>query len=194
MSISILRSARLLRNVVLFLALFYIMFGITGVQFFRGAMSKRCQVRQAAPDGSISWVTAQPIRSCGSYYDGDNIKRPVESQEFPIIKGYTCPIGQSCRIVDVTQERPNGFISYDHIAAAVFSIFQSASEQGWTQTMYITMDADYAFAAAYHVLLIVLLNFVVMNMSVAIIADTFTQIRTEYQNTWEERKRCIMNY
>jgi large-conductance mechanosensitive channel len=94
-----------------------------------------------------------------------------------------------CRIVDVTGERPNGFISYDNIIAAIFSIFQSASEQGWTQTMYITMDSDFGFAAAYHVLVIVFINFILMSLFVAVIADTFSQVRSEAQDRWEDRKR-----
>ncbi len=180
-------SASLIQNVIVFLLFFYVILGIMGVQFFRGSLNRQCVVETRYPNGSFTDVVAFPLRSCGGYEDLNGTIRPPMNAEG--IKGYICPIGQLCKVKDISSQRPNGIISYDTILASMFSIFQAASEQGWSNTMYNTMDAEYAVAAVYHVFCILIVSFVLINMLVAIIAETFANTQAEYRDRMSTEQR-----
>jgi hypothetical protein len=185
-------SASLLKRVVVFLLFFYLIFGIVGIQSFRGSLNRRCIMETDFQNGTVSDQPVLPEKACGSWYQSPNvICQPIGIDGTTDIicgdpggqytKGYACPVGQMCKTVDISYERPIGFIRYDNIFIAVFSIFQSVSEQGWTYTMYLTMDAEYPVAAVYHVFVIVVIDLVFMNMFVAVIAETFATVRAEYE-------------
>jgi hypothetical protein len=66
-----------------------------------------------------------------------------------------------------TDENPHhGFISYDNIVLAVFTIFNTVSMEGWTEIMYWTMDAEYKLAALYHCMVILIMSFIMIQLFV----------------------------
>ena len=189
MSRSLIASANLLKRVLLFLLFFYAIFGIMGLQFFKGSTYRRCVLETVNVDGSIINTPVTPSHSCGSYIDDLGLLRPAVNTDSA--KGYACPAPQKCKLVDIKGEKPNGFINYDYIFYSMFSIFQSSTNQGWTQTMYYTMDAEYKVAAVYHVLVVVVIDLVFMNMFVAVIAETFSDIRSEYQEHLNNERKYV---
>lgn len=49
----------------------------------------------------------------------------------------------------------------------------------WTSTMYSTMDAEYFVSALFFIVAIIVLNFWLMNLLVAVVVNTFQDIRAE---------------
>jgi hypothetical protein len=188
MARSLVAGAAILKRVFIFLLFFYVVLGILGLQFFRGSMNRRCVIETIGQNGRTMVEVAFPLRSCGAYYDANGIARPALNLN-SVVKGYICPRGQLCKIIDTTEERPTGFLTYDQIFGSMFTIFQSATEQGWTQTMYTTMDAEFAVAAIYHVLIMVVIELILMSMLTAVIAETFADIRAEYQESIQNEQR-----
>lgn len=186
---SITKSARLLTNVAIFLLFFYTMFGILGVQFFRGSMNRLC-ANVTMTNGTANLELIMPPQGCGGWIDKNNqIQPPVHTGIN--IKGYLCPKGLQCRVVSTSEIRPTGFLSYDSIFQSVFNIFVSSTEQGWTDIMYRTMDAENSAAVVYHIMAVVLVNLILMNMFVAVIAGTFANIRQQYNDKYEDAKRFL---
>ncbi|CAG2172733.1 unnamed protein product, partial [Oppiella nova] len=75
--------------------------------------------------------------------------------------------------------------SYTH---ALFTVYQSASQEGWSHVMYAAMDSLDAFRAAfYFVTLIFFLAWLVKNVFIAVITETFNEIRVQFQQMWGER-------
>lgn len=187
MARSLLASFTILKNVFVFLMFFYLFFGILGVQFFRGSMSRRCVI-ETIQDNTVSNILVFPTRSCGSYLDSNGIPQATFGTS-SLSKGYTCPLGQICKVVDVSNESPIGIASFDNIFLSMFTIFQSVTQQGWTQTMYITMDAEFQVAALYHVFVMLVIQLILMNMFIAVIASSFSDIRAEYEETLKIENR-----
>ncbi|RKP08010.1 Ion transport protein-domain-containing protein [Thamnocephalis sphaerospora] len=164
-------SMPLLANVVGFIGFFVLLFGLIALQTFKGTLVRRCEMIDGPDAGAIS----APEKFCGSHRDLSG--RLVGINEHISAKGYTCPASQQC--VD-TQENPHhGYIGYDNILYAVFTIFNSVSTEGWTETMYWTMDAEYALAALYHCMLILSMSFIIMQLFVAVITESFADTRSQ---------------
>jgi hypothetical protein len=79
-----------------------------------------------------------------------------------ITKGYTCPAGQVCK--DANENPHFGYLGYDHIFLAILTIIASVSTEGWTDTMYWTMDAEYGLAALYYCILIITMTFIIVQL------------------------------
>ncbi|KAI3633609.1 hypothetical protein MIR68_008556 [Amoeboaphelidium protococcarum] len=186
---SVTSSSKLLGKVLVFITYIYLFLAITGVQFHKGTLARRCVLESTDGNGLVSNQMVKPIKACGSYEMQDgSIMTAKYHQGVP--QGYACPYPQVCKYMETANEKPFGFVSFDNIFSATFSIFQSATEQGWTRTMYMSMDAQDWSSFIYHVVVILLVDFILMNMLVAVISETYSSIRSQYQEALvKERKR-----
>lgn len=99
-------------------------------------------------------------RYCGSNYDAAGNSRFENSQ---VMKS---PL--------FVQDLNWGFTSFDNIAAAFLTIFQSITMEGWTDIMYMCQDANNpVIAALFFILLIVFGSFFLLNLTLAVICDEF---------------------
>lgn len=103
--------------------------------------------------------------------------------------GYVCPYPQQCQTIDPSLRRPYGFINFDNIFSSMFTVFQSSTEQGWSQTMYFTQDSTSDFALLYHVFLVFAVDLMLINMVLAILSDAFSNVRAVYISRIQESKR-----
>ena len=92
-------------------------------------------------------------------------------------KGYICPTGQVC--VESKQNPENGVLSFDDIFASLLQVVIIISSNNWSQTMYDMIDADYYASCLYFVIGLILLNFFLANLFVAVITNTFSVITGE---------------
>jgi voltage-dependent calcium channel L type alpha-1D len=68
-----------------------------------------------------------------------------------------------------------GFTNFDNFVAAILSIFQSVTMEGWSTIMYMCMDAYNPIAAAIvFVSVIVLGSFVMLNLVLAVITESIS--------------------
>jgi len=54
--------------------------------------------------------------------------------------------------------------------------------QTWTDLMYHIMDAEYAWSSIYFVLVVLVMNFWILNLFVAVINEMFAKIRDDSAN------------
>lgn len=164
------RSSQQIYNVTLFFLFFMSLYGLLGVQFF-GEMSSHC-VR----NGTIAEkVTLNDLAVPDAYCSMDK-----ES-------GYECPQGMVCMDLNLPKSI-SGFNGFDDFAHSFFTVYQAASPEGWAILMYQAMDSLPAWRATfYFTTMIFFLAWLVKNVFIAVITETFNEIRVQFQQMWGER-------
>ncbi|KAF9983242.1 calcium channel protein [Modicella reniformis] len=173
---SLKKSAPLLVNIVLFIAFFFIIFSVIGVQTFKGSFSRHCVLEE-------DFTTKLDGQSCGGHYNtsdpsGKSSYITISGDHSPTDpKGYTCPRGYICKDTGI-----NGVISFDTIYSAMVPVYVLMTGQTWTNMMYRVMDAEYSWSSIYFVLVILIMNFWILNLFVAVINEMFAKIRDDSSN------------
>ncbi|KAF7724875.1 calcium channel protein [Apophysomyces ossiformis] len=121
---------------------------------------------------------------CGGYID------PATGKVEPFLlkdgrkglwsKGFICPTGLVC------QETENPFgntISFDNIFSSLLVVMIIAGDQTWTDRMYDMMDAEYVVACLYFIIIVIVLNFWLINLFVAVINEMFAKVREDSQHS-----------
>eukprot|EP00771_Trimastix_marina_P003455 gnl/Trimastix_PCT/4723.p1 GENE.gnl/Trimastix_PCT/4723~~gnl/Trimastix_PCT/4723.p1 ORF type:complete len:310 (+),score=12.19 gnl/Trimastix_PCT/4723:43-930(+) len=134
------------------LLIFFIIFGILGVQFFGGALNGRCIRNGTTPSAS----TLLNDRTCN--------KNPASTD------GYHCPANFTCMPYHNPQ---HGWMHFDNIGASILTVFQSVTQVGWTDNMYIIFDSGSTFAWLFFLASIILGSQFLMNMLTAVLCDSF---------------------
>lgn len=183
----ILRSLKtagpLLVNVASFTIFSMLLFSIIGVQSFEGNYKRSClwvgdlqQGIDYAP--GVNYSLSQ---MCGGHYDAVTGQQqvPLNAEHRPLhlsIKGYICPRGQIC----MEDENPeNGTESFDNILEALLQVVIIISLNGWSDIMYNMIDADYFASCLYFIIGVIIMNFWMANLFVAVITNTFATISAE---------------
>ncbi|KAF9197935.1 calcium channel protein, partial [Haplosporangium sp. Z 27] len=174
---SLKRSAPLLANIFLFIVFFFIIFSIIGVQAFKGSFSRRCISREPPHNvtldqfcgGYIDITTNEQI----SYITLQNTTSPTDP------KGYICPIDFICQDTGVNLHNT---ISFDTIYSAMVPVYVLMTGQTWTDLMYRMMDAEYKWSSLYFVLVVLVMNFWILNLFIAVINEMFAKIRDDSAN------------
>ncbi|KAG0186357.1 calcium channel protein [Apophysomyces sp. BC1034] len=177
---SLKKAGPLLVNVVFFVLFFFIIFGIVGVQSFKGSFLRRCVWKDPADPGNVEVLQ----QYCGGYIDSET------GQVEPFLlkdgrkglwsKGFICPAGLVC------QETENPFgntISFDNIFSSLLIVMVIAGDQSWTDRMYDMMDAEYFVACLYFIIIVIVLNFWLINLFVAVINEMFAKVREDSQHS-----------
>ncbi|KAK3246853.1 hypothetical protein CYMTET_43625 [Cymbomonas tetramitiformis] len=141
-----------------------IVFGIVGLQLFRGLLHHRCH----AVDGNGE-MTGVVTRTC------------MLDRMQAVTKGFYCEANEVCAFY---QSNPNGGTTgFDNILEAMYTVFQSITLEGWTDTMYKLTDAAGQLSVIYSLAIVVTGAFVVMNLALAVIFDSYLsckeQVRAE---------------
>ncbi|KAI3649367.1 hypothetical protein MP228_005778, partial [Amoeboaphelidium protococcarum] len=64
---SVTSSSKLLGKVLVFITYIYLFLAITGVQFHKGTLARRCVLESTDGNGLVSNQMVKPIKACGSY-------------------------------------------------------------------------------------------------------------------------------
>ncbi|KAJ7831421.1 Ion transport protein-domain-containing protein [Mycena olivaceomarginata] len=148
----------LLTSVTYFVLFAMMLFSIIGVQVFKGSLRRTCVLE--------SMLGEQPIvlndQFCGGYVD------PVFLNE----TGYINLAGSGTNPLD-------GVESFDTIYFSALQVIIVASANGWSPLMYATIDSEYFVLCIFFILCVVVLNFWLINLFVAVITNTFSAIRAE---------------
>ena len=186
---TMIRAVPMIANVMLLCVFFFTIFGIFGLQVFRGALRNRCFTivpetscaldhdenedavfcRDVIPDRGADFnVTAAVLVS-----DDDEQTCTNTSLHWP---GYMCPEGQMC----LKANNPNyGITHFDNIAHAWLTIFQCITLEGWTPLMYMTMDALTGWTVVYFLLLVFTGGFFLLNLALAVITEVYDEENTD---------------
>ncbi|XP_053403059.1 sodium leak channel NALCN-like [Mercenaria mercenaria] len=165
------RSGQQIYNVTIFFLFFMMLYGILGVQIF-GELKHHC-VRENVTN--TSKITLYDLAIPDTYCSPDD--QP----------GYHCPKGMKCMSIDIPKNN-RGFNGFDELPTSFFTVYEAASQEGWVFLMYRAMDSlESVFAIIYFISLIFLLAWLVKNIFIAVIIESFAEIRVQFQQMWGSR-------
>ncbi|CAK9304150.1 unnamed protein product [Gordionus sp. m RMFG-2023] len=162
------RSSQQVYNVTLFFLFFMSLYAMNGVQFF-GKIKHHCVTNDTQPD---SVITINSFSIPHSYCS--------PNPNF----GYHCPRGMKCMELNLPYGL-GGFDGFNNFFNSFFTVYESGSQEGWAFIMYKMIDSLPAWRAIlYFVSLIFFLAWLVKNVFIAVITETFAEIRVQFQQMW----------
>ncbi|KAI9323588.1 Ion transport protein-domain-containing protein [Dichotomocladium elegans] len=171
---SLKKAGPLLVTVTTFVLFFFMILAIIGVQAFKGSFLRRC-VWQDPSDPTHTEVLQQ---YCGGYMEGGEEKPYLlrDGTPGPWSKGFICQEGLVCQ---ETENPFGGTISFDNIFASMLVVVIIAGDQSWTDRMYDMMDAEYFIVCLYFIVIVIVMNFWLINLFVAVINEMFAKVRED---------------
>ncbi|XP_021355108.1 sodium leak channel non-selective protein-like isoform X2 [Mizuhopecten yessoensis] len=165
------RSGQQIYNVTIFFLFFMSLYGILGVQFF-GELKYHCVLNTSDPNNVSIMDLAIPDTYCSP------------KPEY----GYQCPPNMTC--MELQLERgERGFNGFDEFATSFFTVYEAGSQEGWVFLLYRTTDSLQSWLAfVYFTTLIFLMAWLVKNIFIAVIIESFAEIRVQFQQMWGPRK------
>ncbi|XP_026282051.1 sodium leak channel NALCN isoform X2 [Frankliniella occidentalis] len=164
------RSSQQIYNVTLFFLFFMSLYGLLGVQFF-GELKNHCVLNDTDPRHITINSLAIPDTFCST--DPDS--------------GYQCPTGMKCMKLELSRYTM-GFNGFDEFATSIFTVYQAASQEGWVFIMFRAWDSLPSWRAAFYFsTMIFFLAWLVKNVFIAVITETFNEIRVQFQQMWGVR-------
>ncbi|WWC62542.1 uncharacterized protein I303_105138 [Kwoniella dejecticola CBS 10117] len=175
---SLKRAGPMLITVAYFLIFAAGIFSIIGVQSFKGSFRRVCTFTD--PNNATNEVVLE--QQCGGSLDPDTLLQlpylNLDGSPSSISpKGYICPLGQLCKTAD---DNPNNGVSgFDNIFQSLVQVIIICSINTWAPVMYQAMDSDFFSSAFYFLAGVIVLNFWLLNLLVAVVVNTFSDIRAE---------------
>lgn len=176
-------SAFILLSVTSFTAFAMLLFGIIGIQSFQGSYRRNCVW--------LGDLNGQPGQNntlaqlCGGYWTqaGDKLGHLLAngSPSGSSPKGFICPRGQIC--LEQQSNPQSNTQSFDNIVTSLLEVVIVISSNNWSQTMYDMIDADYYASCIYFIVGIIVLNFWLANLFVAVITNSFATLTARTQRS-----------
>lgn len=149
------------------------LYGLLGVQFF-GELKSHCVLNTTNETGPI--------------YINDLAIPDTFCSMDPKSGGYKCPEGMKCLKTDFLTSYQQGYQGFEEIFTSVFTVYQAASQEGWVFIMYRAIDSLPAWRAVFYFsTMIFFLAWLVKNVFIAVITETFNEIRVQFQQMWGVR-------
>uniref|UniRef100_A0A5S6QTC6 Ion transport domain-containing protein n=1 Tax=Trichuris muris TaxID=70415 RepID=A0A5S6QTC6_TRIMR len=166
------RSSQQVYNVTIFFLFFMSLYAILGVQFF-GRMDYHCVKNGTDPRN----VSIRDLAIPDTYCSTDD-------------SGYQCPKGMQCVRLKLSDAIEGYYGMFNDFAHSVFSVYMAASQEGWVYVMYDCIDSLPSWKAFfYFTTLIFFLAWLVKNVFIAVITETFAEIRVQFSQMWGSRER-----
>ncbi|GBP70250.1 Sodium leak channel non-selective protein [Eumeta japonica] len=101
--------------------------------------------------------------------------------------GYQCPSGMKCMKLNLSKYIM-GFNGFEEFTTSLFTVYQASSQEGWVFIMYRAIDSLPTWRSAlYFSTMIFFLAWLVKNVFIAVITETFNEIRVQFQQMWGVR-------
>ncbi|KAI6181392.1 Four domain-type voltage-gated ion channel alpha-1 subunit [Aphelenchoides besseyi] len=144
-------------------------YAIMGIQLF-GRMDYRCVTEGTDPNNVTINDLMIPDAMCSK----------------PGYGGYQCPPNMECMNLNLNA-KTEGF--YGH---SVFTVYLAASEEGWVYVLYDCLDSLPTYLAImYFITLIFFLAWLVKNVFIAVITETFAEIRVQFSEMWTKTEVVV---
>lgn len=167
-------SIPLLRDALLFLMYFWIVYAIAGLRSFNSSLSRQC-VWINPNDPSDRYFSSN---ICGGFYDPQSGAVSPAMDERGIVasraKGFTCPAHSKC----ISAGNPeSGTMSFDNIFNSLELVFIIMSQNTFSDIMYDVINAEYMVSSIFFISGVLVLNLWLINLLVAIMATSFQVVR-----------------
>ncbi|CAH7684043.1 Ion transport protein-domain-containing protein [Phakopsora pachyrhizi] len=183
-------ASPLLVNVLYFIFFSVALFSIVGVQSFKGSYDRHCVwlgKRQTDSNNNLINLSNYTFteQTCGGQYNSktglaEGFIQSSTGKSFKNFKGYLCPQGQMCL---ETGNPNNGTQNFDNMAGAVLQVAIIASANSWSNMMYSLMDSEYFASCFFFIVCVLIMNFWLLNILVAVITNTFGEIASETKSS-----------
>uniref|UniRef100_A0A4W6DEX6 Sodium leak channel NALCN n=1 Tax=Lates calcarifer TaxID=8187 RepID=A0A4W6DEX6_LATCA len=81
-----------------------------------------------------------------------------------------------------------GYSGFNELGTSIFTVYEAASQEGWVFLMYRAIDSFPRWRSYfYFITLIFFLAWLVKNVFIAVIIETFAEIRVQFQQMWGSR-------
>eukprot|EP01065_Artemidia_motanka_P023713 TRINITY_DN28384_c0_g1_i1.p1 TRINITY_DN28384_c0_g1~~TRINITY_DN28384_c0_g1_i1.p1 ORF type:complete len:1694 (+),score=549.11 TRINITY_DN28384_c0_g1_i1:89-5170(+) len=159
-----------------FMLFFFLVFGVMAVEFYQNSMSRVCVVEADYASGLVSY----PLTFSSCSLDAA-IKAAYKDGTDTTIYPGSCPDGMVC--IPVSNDEYNyGFTHFDDVLHAMLVNMQISTLSSWTGIAYHMQGADnWGGVVLYSICLVFLLNFVCVNLFVAVIGLVYSSARNEAQ-------------
>ena len=183
--LSLKRVAPLLLRVFSFVGFAMVLFSVIGIQSFKGSYRRNCVwIGDLNNEAGVN-VTLHQL--CGGGMSPTNATEKISyynmngelSKDRP--KGFICPFGQKC--VEQAQNPSHNVQGYDNLIMSLLQVSIIVSLNGWSDSMYDLVDADYYTACIYYIIGIILLNFWLANLFVAVISHSFAALASQTRHS-----------
>ncbi|CAI4226086.1 unnamed protein product [Auanema sp. JU1783] len=166
------RSSQQIQNVTIFFMFFMALYAIMGVQLF-GRMDYHCVLNGTDPQNVTIADLAIPDTMCSQKGEG----------------GYECPDNMVCLKLDMTANAEGFYGMFDDFSSSLFTVYMAASQEGWVYVLYDCLDTLPSYVAfMYFVTLIFFMAWLVKNVFIAVITETFAEIRVQFSEMWQSRE------
>ncbi|VDD88442.1 unnamed protein product [Enterobius vermicularis] len=166
------RSSQQIQNVTIFFMFFMAFYAIMGVQLF-GRMNYHCVLKGTDPSNVTILDLAIPDTMCSGKGGG----------------GYECPDNMECMKLDMTAHAEGFYGMFNDFSTSLFTVYLAASQEGWVYVLYDCLDTFPSYIAIfYFVTLIFFLAWLVKNVFIAVITETFAEIRVQVSEMWQTRE------
>uniref|UniRef100_A0A3Q3IHB4 Sodium leak channel NALCN n=1 Tax=Monopterus albus TaxID=43700 RepID=A0A3Q3IHB4_MONAL len=166
------RSGEQIWSVSIFLLFFLLLYGILGVQMF-GTFNFHCVINGTVYGNVTLNSLAIPDTHCN-----------------PNGEGYQCPDGFVCNDLEQLglSRQELGYSGFNELGTSIFTVYEAASQEGWVFLMYRAIDSFPRWRSYfYFITLIFFLAWLVKNVFIAVIIETFAEIRVQFQQMWGSR-------
>ncbi|GAC97767.1 likely calcium channel [Pseudozyma hubeiensis SY62] len=176
-------SAFILLSVTFFTGFAMLLFGIIGIQSFEGSYRRNCVWvgdlnGQPGNNNTLSQLCGGYLTTAGQKL-GHVLVDGSPSGSSP--KGFICPRGQVCQ--EQSSNPQTNTQSFDNIVTSLLEVVIVISSNNWSQTMYDMIDADYYASCIYFIVGIIILNFWLANLFVAVITNSFATLTARTQRS-----------
>uniref|UniRef100_A0A3Q0KUE9 Voltage-dependent calcium channel n=1 Tax=Schistosoma mansoni TaxID=6183 RepID=A0A3Q0KUE9_SCHMA len=166
------RSTHQVYNVTVFLLFFMSLYGFLGVQFFGDELNYHCVLKTA----NETYITKQDLAIPDSYCN------PAKNPDAQ------CPSNMKCIRIASSIQDDGGYAGFESFYISIFTVYQAASQEGWVFIMYRAMDCLASWKGViYFMSMIFLVAWLVKNVFIAVLIETFAEIRVQFQQMWTPR-------
>ncbi|KAL3095996.1 hypothetical protein niasHS_005755 [Heterodera schachtii] len=165
------RSSQQIQNVTIFFLFFMTLYAIMGVQLF-GRMEYHCVLPGTDPRNVTIADLAIPDTMCS-----------------PHGHGYECPANMQCMKLSLKANQIGFYGMFNDFGFSLFTVYLAASQEGWVFVLYDTLDTFPSYCGFFYFLtLIFFLAWLVKNVFIAVITETFAEIRVQFSEMWQSRE------
>ncbi|PAV69982.1 hypothetical protein WR25_10925 isoform D [Diploscapter pachys] len=165
------RSSQQVNNVTQFFTFFMFLYGILGIQLF-GKVDTHCVLPTTDPNNVTILDLAVPDTLCSK----------------PGMGGYECPPNMVCMKLNLNAKGFGFYGMFNDLFASLFTVYLAASEEGWVYVLYDCMDALPSYLSViYFLSMIFFFAWLVKNVFIAVITETFAEIRVQFSEMWQKK-------
>jgi hypothetical protein len=169
---TLINSLNGLRDVFILLLFFFLVFAITGLQFWAGIMHQGCYPVVMSGNGTGT-ATGPVLDASAAIQLCTSVNGAFDTNP--------CPAGYECRLRLANESFPfdsgSDVIGFDDFGTAFLTVLEAATLAGWSDTMYMIQESWGSPAWCYFVLLVLLMPFFGINLVLAVIWENFEQAK-----------------